>query len=81
MDTNRLQQVFTSNASLHSAEVAFLHQELARLDQVIASATSKRDEYKALLAPLRRNIIPPEVLGEIFSHVAHAYTDSEPTVH
>ena len=81
MDTNRLQQTPTSNATLLPAEIAFLQQEIARLDQVIATATSDRQRYHMILSPLRRNAIPPEVLGEIFSYIALADMGSGPKVH
>ncbi|KAJ7602684.1 hypothetical protein DFH06DRAFT_1023556, partial [Mycena polygramma] len=44
--------------------LAFLDQEIARLQEERASLTSYRTRNRGILSPLRK--MPPEVLGEIF---------------
>ncbi|KAJ7654664.1 hypothetical protein DFH06DRAFT_518744 [Mycena polygramma] len=53
-----------SALSKTNARLAFLDQEIARLQEERASLTSYRTRNRGILSPLRK--MPPEVLGEIF---------------
>ncbi|KAJ7654649.1 hypothetical protein DFH06DRAFT_993402, partial [Mycena polygramma] len=56
--------VVHSVLSKTNARLAFLDQEIARLQEERASLASYRTRNRAILSPLRK--MPPEVLGEIF---------------
>ncbi|KAJ3509504.1 hypothetical protein NMY22_g16269 [Coprinellus aureogranulatus] len=66
MDRIRLSTVATTNSALQPSEIDFLRRELDARKREIATLISERDAYEAFLSPLRRNMVPPEILGEIF---------------
>ncbi|TEB28443.1 hypothetical protein FA13DRAFT_1793924 [Coprinellus micaceus] len=68
MDAHRLLTVKTGNITLQPDEVDFLRQEISTREQSIATLLSECKTLKGLLAPLRRQAVPPETLGEIFYH-------------
>lgn len=69
MDAQRLSEATKSSINLQPCERSFLRQEIEARKQLIARLTSECRSYELLLSPMRQNILPPEVLGEIFSHV------------
>ena len=68
MDARRLLTVKSGNIALGPDEVDFIRQEIINREQSVAALLSECKAFKALLAPLRRQVVPPEILGEIFYH-------------
>ncbi|KAF6765425.1 hypothetical protein DFP72DRAFT_203384 [Ephemerocybe angulata] len=75
------------NYSLDSLEIASIQHEvdaetlaidtlqlaIDELQLKLKSHESKRQDYKSLLSPLRRGVVPPEILGEIFRYAVEPY--------
>ncbi|KAF5335158.1 hypothetical protein D9611_010862 [Ephemerocybe angulata] len=75
------------NYSLDSLEIASIQHEvdaetlvidrlqlaIDELQLKLKPHESKRQDYKSLLSPLRRGVIPPEILGEIFWYAVEPY--------
>ncbi|KAJ3519572.1 hypothetical protein NMY22_g13136 [Coprinellus aureogranulatus] len=73
MDRIRFNFLATSNSTLSPTEVLYLRGELevrkeklARLQQELEVPQSECYTYESLLSPLRRNVLPQEVLAVIF---------------
>ncbi|TEB08995.1 hypothetical protein FA13DRAFT_1806817 [Coprinellus micaceus] len=73
MDQRRLDQLSSSNSSLHPLELSLLRSDvksreeaIERLETQLQALKSQCQARKVLLAPLRRSVLPPELLGEIF---------------
>ncbi|KAF6744934.1 hypothetical protein DFP72DRAFT_927222 [Ephemerocybe angulata] len=79
--------LLNGNYSLDSLEMASIQHEvdaetlaidalqlaIDELQLKLKSHESKRQDYKALLSPLRRGVVPPEILGEIFRYALEPY--------
>ena len=85
MDPHRLDQLLSSNSSLHPSELSFLRQDIQAREEVIRGLRTQLETLepecktrKALLSPLRRSVLPPELLGEILCEVLNA-SHTEPT--
>ncbi|KAF6765398.1 hypothetical protein DFP72DRAFT_867695 [Ephemerocybe angulata] len=75
------------NYSLDSLEIASIQHEvdaetlvidrlqlaIDELQLKLKSHESKRQDYKSLLSPLRRGVVPPEILMEIFRYAVEPY--------
>ncbi|KAF6765396.1 hypothetical protein DFP72DRAFT_202705 [Ephemerocybe angulata] len=69
----RLAHFLDGNFDLEPIEIAFIKHEIEDRTAAISGLRlelqrleSERENYSKLLAPLRRNAIPPELLGQIF---------------
>ncbi|KAF5335083.1 hypothetical protein D9611_010877 [Ephemerocybe angulata] len=74
MDQDRFSHLFTSNTMLSPFELESVRHEIEartttihQLELQIGVLKAEREKYQTLLSPLRRNLLPPETLGEIFS--------------
>ncbi|KAF5335157.1 hypothetical protein D9611_010863 [Ephemerocybe angulata] len=88
MIKDKFAHLLNGNYSLDSLEIASIQHEIdaetlaidalqpVAIDELqfkLKSHESKRREYKSLLSPLRRGIVPPEILGEIFQYAVERY--------
>ncbi|TEB18804.1 hypothetical protein FA13DRAFT_1802988 [Coprinellus micaceus] len=74
MDHHRFEVLTSSNSTLSALEIDYLRQQLnsrsqaiARLQNELKILQSECETYESLLSPLRRNAVPLEILGLIFT--------------
>ncbi|KAF6765390.1 hypothetical protein DFP72DRAFT_1162351 [Ephemerocybe angulata] len=74
MDQDRFAHLFTGNFMLNALELESVRHEIEarttsihQLELQIGVLKAEREKYQTLLSPLRRNLLPTEILGEIFS--------------
>ncbi|KAF6765386.1 hypothetical protein DFP72DRAFT_202490 [Ephemerocybe angulata] len=74
MDQDRFAHLFTSNIMLSAFELESVRHEIEartttirQLEFQVDVLKAEREKYQTLLSPLRRNLMPPEILGEIFT--------------
>ncbi|KAF5335192.1 hypothetical protein D9611_010918 [Ephemerocybe angulata] len=76
MDQPRLTYLLNNRTALDPLEIESIRHEvhvrtqaIERLQLELQNLESERAAWQSLLSPLRRNSIPPEILGEIFGYV------------
>lgn len=86
MDEQRLARLLSSNSSLRSFEIKYLQEDIQsheaairKLEDQLLVMKAECQARKALLSPLRRSVLPPEILGEIFCHTLPACPLQDPT--
>ncbi|KAF6765389.1 hypothetical protein DFP72DRAFT_1162350 [Ephemerocybe angulata] len=74
MDQDRFAHLFADNITLNPLELESVRHEIEarttaihQLELQIGVLKAEREKYQTLLSPLRRNLLPPEILGEIFA--------------
>ncbi|KAF6765385.1 hypothetical protein DFP72DRAFT_867666 [Ephemerocybe angulata] len=64
-------EIEARSTTIHQLEVQLgvlkAEREIHQLELQLEILKAEREMYQALLSPLRRNLLPPEILGEIFS--------------
>ncbi|KAF5335191.1 hypothetical protein D9611_010919 [Ephemerocybe angulata] len=85
MDQPRLTHLLNNRTALDPLEIKSIRHEvqvrtqaIERLQLELQKLESERAAWQSLLSPLRRNSIPPEVLGEIFGYVVLATESTKP---
>ncbi|KAF6763433.1 hypothetical protein DFP72DRAFT_530790 [Ephemerocybe angulata] len=85
MDQPRLTHLLNSRTVLDPLEIKSIRHEvhvrtqaISRLQLELQKLESERAAWQSLLSPLRRNSIPPKILGEIFGFVLLATERTKP---
>ncbi|KAF6763429.1 hypothetical protein DFP72DRAFT_841502 [Ephemerocybe angulata] len=85
MDQPRLTHLLNNRTALDPLEIKSIRHEvhvrsqaIERLQLELQKLESERAAWQSLLSPLRRNSIPPEILGEIFNFVLLATENTKP---
>ncbi|KAF5335185.1 hypothetical protein D9611_010933 [Ephemerocybe angulata] len=85
MDQPRLIYLLNNRTALDPLEIKSIRHEvhvrtqaIERLQLELQKLESERAAWQSLLSPLRRNSIPPEILGEIFGFVLLATERTKP---
>ncbi|KAF6749643.1 hypothetical protein DFP72DRAFT_970384 [Ephemerocybe angulata] len=85
MDQPRLTHLLNNRTALDPLEIKSIRHEvhvriqaIERLQLELQKLESERAAWQSLLSPLRRNSIPPEILGEIFGYVVLATESTKP---
>ncbi|KAF5335084.1 hypothetical protein D9611_010874 [Ephemerocybe angulata] len=83
MDQDRFAHLFTGNFMLNALELESVRHEIEarttainQLELQIGVLMAEREKYQTLLSPLRRNLLPTEILGEIFSFCIQSAAES-----
>ncbi|KAF6765388.1 hypothetical protein DFP72DRAFT_1108062 [Ephemerocybe angulata] len=84
MDQDRFAHLFAGNIMLNPLELESIRHEIEtrtktihQLELQVGVLKAERENYRTLLSPLRRNLLPPEILGEIFSFSIQSVPESD----
>ncbi|KAF5335085.1 hypothetical protein D9611_010875 [Ephemerocybe angulata] len=84
MDQNRFAHLFADNITLNPLELESVRHEIEarttaihQLELQIKVLKAESEKYQTLLSPLRRNLLPPEILGEIFNFSIRSAAESD----